>query len=218
MPQTTNFLGAERTVTAEIPDGFDQFPHLRTAIGDKRTWRQLSFFPSPRFDHPSRLDYMRPVDRVSDADGKQVEVYEQRQQQPVRIAAWDVPNGFATAAFNPGAQGDLGRVVGSLALRTSLHGLPQLMTFGSDKVHQDPIFPSRRDLAMFSAGVDGSLDCLTFAYMPGGVKDADDGYNPHRAIQISYVDDVKVAWSTTRANAATLPDRFQAFITSVSLG
>lgn len=110
MTQTINFLGADRTVTADIPEGFDALPHLRTAIGNHRTWRQVSFFPSERFDHPAALDYLTQVDRVVDVDGNSVTVYEQREDPPVRMAVWDVANGFGTAAFNPGAHGQRSRL------------------------------------------------------------------------------------------------------------
>lgn len=103
-------------------------------------------------------------------------------------------------------------------MRPGDHQLPRLFTSGTEIVYEDPVFPSRRDVAVFSGGRNGALDCLTFSYMPSGVRDADNGFNEERVIQVAYAGDIKVSWSTMRANASTLPDRFQSLMTSISLG
>ena len=218
MTQTIGFLGTTRTVTADVPDTFDELPHLRTAIGSQRAWRQVSFFPSERFDHPAKLDYLMQVGQMVDAEGSSVAVYEQRGDPPVRMAVWDIAGGFGTTAFNPGPAGELETVVGSIAMKLGDHFLPRLFTYGSEIIYQDPQYPSRRDVAVFSGGKDGELDCLTFSYMPSGVRDADDGFSEERVIEVAYVDDFKVSWSTMRAEAPQLPDRFQSLMKSISLG
>lgn len=221
------FLTATPVVAAALPPEFDRLPHLRTAIGTRHgRYRHVSFFPYPRFTHPSELEYLRPLGTIAGADGAAVELYEQREPPPVRMAVWGLEDGFVTMAFNPWERDDVERTVERVAIAIGENRYPRLRLSGSFRP-QDQRAPASRDIAMFCAdGAHGVLENLTFSNLGRSRRDADTGSHPDMEMVVHYERNVKVEWTAPKAAAGSsaraargddLAARFRALVASLTL-
>jgi hypothetical protein len=211
------FLATDAVIDADVPDQFDAWPHLRTAFGVNGGFRQLSFFPSPRFEHPRSLDYLREVGSAPARAGNTVSVYEQLQPPPVRIAVWDVPNGFVTTAFNPEDWGELDVVLANVAISGTETDYPRA-SFYPPLRPEDRRYPNRRDIAMFVGDSGEALEHnLIFTHLPSASQDADTGSHDQLTWYVHYRGNIKVSWSGPKSQDADIRSRFQKVVDSLEV-
>jgi hypothetical protein len=213
------FLISDASVEVALPDGFDELPSLRTAVAVEGELRQISFFPSPRFAHPSELDHLTLVGSVVAPEGDHVNIYEQREEPKSRMAVWDMPGGFINVAAEEGQGAQLETIVNNVRIDAARRGYPRV-TYSKPFVREDHRFPARRDIAMFAGDAgdagDGSLNCLTFECMPSrGARDSDDGSHDELTFLVHYGERVKVTLSGPKAQRETIQRKFQGVVDSM---